>query len=177
VLALAGALVPRPGHALELDLLSLGARVRFDEKKVLGEQHPESFKAYDVEAIFRMPPFEKYSQAGWGIGLRLLTGAGILQGRDDTALVVSATPIIVLGSRDGRFNADVGAGLALFSQHRFAQQDFGGNLQATLTFGVSIPLYRQLGLGYRFMHYSDAGVYGQDTIGADFHMVVLNYRF
>ena len=162
---------------MELNLLSIGARVRFDEKRVLGVQHPESFKAYDVEAIFRAPAFEKYSQGGWGIGLRLLTGAGILQGQSDTALVVSATPIIVLGSRDGRFNADAGAGLALFSQHRFAQQDFGGHLQATLTFGASIELYRRVGLGYRFMHYSDAGVYGQDTIGADFHMVVVNYRF
>jgi len=27
------------------------------------------------------------------------------------------------------------------------------------------------------MHYSDAGAYGPHTIGADFHMVELIYRF
>jgi len=27
------------------------------------------------------------------------------------------------------------------------------------------------------MHYSDAALYGTDTIGADFHMVELIYRF
>lgn len=35
----------------------------------------------------------------------------------------------------------------------------------------------QLGLGCRFLHYSDAGVNGSDTTGADFHMIELRYRF
>jgi hypothetical protein len=42
---------------------------------------------------------------------------------------------------------------------------------------VGVPLYDRFGIGYRFMHYSDAGAYGANTIGADFHMVELKYRF
>ena len=38
-------------------------------------------------------------------------------------------------------------------------------------------LYKRLGLAYRFMHYSDGGLYGDFTIGADFHMVEIAYRF
>lgn len=34
-----------------------------------------------------------------------------------------------------------------------------------------------LGLGYRFLHYSDAGINGSNTTGADFHMVEFTYRF
>ena len=45
-----------------------------------------------------------------------------------------------------------------------------------LTLGLGIPLYKKLGVGYRFMHSSDAGVNGLDTIGADFHMVEFIYR-
>jgi hypothetical protein len=91
--------------------------------------------------------------------------------------VVSGVPLLAFGSRDGRFSADLGGGLALISERQFAQQDFGGHLQFALTFGFAVPLYRQVGVGYRFMHYSDAGAYGTDTIGADFHMVELTYRF
>jgi hypothetical protein len=106
-----------------------------------------------------------------------LASAGVLEGADKTALVVSAIPILAFGSQDGRFTGDLGAGLALLSKHRYAQQDFGGPLQFALTFGVGVPLYRRVGVGYRFLHYSDAGAYGPDTIGADFHMLELIYRF
>ncbi|WP_074749335.1 acyloxyacyl hydrolase [Halomonas caseinilytica] len=31
-------------------------------------------------------------------------------------------------------------------------------------------------MGYRFLHYSDAGVNGPDTNGANFHMIEFSYR-
>jgi lipid A 3-O-deacylase PagL len=169
-------LAPWPSHAGDLDLLNVGVRARVGEKRVLGEQHPESFRAVDVVASIRLP-WESYSPSGWGVSTRLLGSAGILDGAGKIALVVSAVPVIAFGGQDGRFTADMGAGLALLSKHRYAQQDFGGHLQFALTFGVGVPLYRRVGVGYRFMHYSDAGAYGGDTIGADFHMVELIYRF
>jgi hypothetical protein len=172
------AVVPSPGWARDLELLNAGIRARVGEKRVLGEEAPESFREYDVTATFRLP-WETYSRSGWGWGLgtRLLTGVGVLRGADKTALVVSAIPILAAGSEDGRFTADLGAGLALLSKYHFAQQDFGGHLQFALTFGVGVPLYQRVGVGYRFLHYSDGGIYGHDTIGVDFHMVELTYRF
>jgi len=175
-LLLVCALAPLSACAESFELLSVGVRARFGEKRVLGEKAPESFRAYDVVASFRLP-WEGYSRSGWGVGSRLLTGAGLLRGAGKNALVVSATPVLAFGSQDRRFTADMGAGLALFSAHRFAQQDFGGPLQFTLTFGFGVPLYGPVGVGYRFMHYSDAGAYGDHTIGADFHMIELTYRF
>jgi len=159
-----------------VELLSVGVRGRVGEKRVLGKEAPESFRAYDVVATFRLP-WQRYSASGWGVGTRMLTSAGVLQGAGETALVVSAIPVVAFGSQDGRFTFDFGAGLALVSEHRFAQQDFGGPLQGALTFGAGIPLYRQFGVGYRFQHYSDAGAYGPDSIGVDFHMVEFTYRF
>jgi hypothetical protein len=170
------ALVSSPSAATNLDLLSVGVRARVGEKRVLGKEAPESFRAYDIVASFRLP-WQRYSPSGWGVGTRLLTSAGVLQGAGKTALVVSAIPVLAFGSQDGRFTFDFGAGLALISEHRYAQQDFGGPLQGALTFGAGIPLYRQLGVGYRFQHYSDAGAYGPDSIGVDFHMVEFTYRF
>jgi hypothetical protein len=91
--------------------------------------------------------------------------------------VVSLIPVLALGTQGGRFTLDLGMGLALLGRHRYAQQDFGGPAQFALTAGASVPLHERVGVSYRFLHYSDARAYGRGTIGADFHMIELNYRF
>jgi hypothetical protein len=159
-----------------VDVLNAGVRVRFDDETVLGENQPESFNQFDVFANLQLPWQHRYA-SGWGWSLRLLASAGIMQGAEESGFVASGVPLLVFGSEDGRFSADVGAGLALLSRHRYALQDYGGPVQAALTFAVTLPLYRRAGIGYRFMHYSDAGWYGDETTGADFHMVELLYRF
>jgi hypothetical protein len=178
------ALVPAVGlvfastasRASDVELLNIGIRVRVGEKRVLGEQHPESFRAYDLFTTIRLPWEERFA-TGWPVGLRVLASAGVLQGADKTALVVSAIPVLAFGLPDWRFTLDLGAGLAFMSRHHYAQQDFGGPVQAALTLGFSVPLYERIGVGYRFLHYSDGGAYGSGTIGADFHTIELLYRF
>ncbi len=95
------------------------------------------------------------------MGTRVLTSAGYLEGAGSGALVVSVLPVVALGTRDGRFTVDLGAGVAVLSQSNFANQDFGGPVQGALTFGVGVPVYKRFGVGYRFMHYSDWGAYGE----------------
>jgi hypothetical protein len=85
--------------------------------------------------------------------------------------------MVALGSEDRRFFLDGGAGVALLSKYQFGTQDYGGPFQFALTAGAGFPIYKRLGLGYRFLHYSDAGLDGPDTIGADFHMVEFRYSF
>jgi len=169
-------LAPWPGRAENMRWLSIGVRGGFSSADVLGDVAPEEFEAYDAVASFVLP-LERYSASGWGVGTRLLAGAGVLRGAGDTALVVSLIPALALGSRDGRFSLDLGAGGALLSRHQFGTQDFGGPFQFALTLGAGFPIYRRLGLGYRFQHYSDAAINGSDTTGADLHMVELTYRF
>jgi len=156
--------------------LGASARLRVDDKRVIGKKQPQSFKEYDLMVTRRLP-WEERSDSGWGLDARVLLSAGLMQGGDKTALVASVVPVLAFGTRDGRFSLDGGLGLALLSEHRFEQQDYGGPVQFALTVGLDLPLYGKLGAGYRFVHYSDAGVYGSDTIGADFHMVELTCRF
>jgi hypothetical protein len=114
--------------------------------------------------------------SGWGVGTRLMASTGILRGTGENALVTSLIPELTLGNEDGRFTLDFGAGGALLSKHRFGVQDFGGPYQFALTLGVSTPFYKKVGIGYRFLHYSDAGINGSDTTGADFHMIEFSYN-
>lgn len=168
-------LVPNLAYAEGLNLQSVGVRGRISEKTVLGEDAPENFKEYDVLANFDLP-WRNYATAGWGWGTRLMASGGILRAEGKNALVVSLIPELTLGSEDGRYTLDFGIGGALLSRHRFGTQNYGGPFQFALTFGVGVPLYKKLGIGYRFLHYSDAGLNGSNTIGADFHMIELNYR-
>lgn len=162
--------------AKDLRLLSVGVRARVTESTVLGKAQPESFQEYDAVVHIRLP-WEAYSVSGWGVGTRLMGSAGVLRGAGETALVASLIPMLAFGSQDGRFSLDMGAGGALLSRDRFGSQDFGGPFQFALTLGAGVPLYQRLGVGYRFVHYSDAALHGSDTIGADFHMVEFTYRF
>ncbi len=169
-------LAPTQSYSEDLDLQSLSMRARVSEHTVLGKVAPEEFEEYDVAVNFALP-WQSYSTSGWGRGSRLMASVGILRGAGEDALVVSLVPELTLGSEDGRFTLDLGIGGALFSRSRFGAQDYGGPFQFVLTLGVSAPLYKKLGLGYRFLHYSDASVNGPHTIGADFHMIEFNQRF
>ncbi|HEX6721943.1 MAG TPA: acyloxyacyl hydrolase, partial [Burkholderiaceae bacterium] len=130
----------------------------------------------DVMATIRLP-WETPLPMQWDLGTRLLASAGALRGADKTALVLSLIPVLAVASPAERFTLDAGIGFALLSEHRFAQQDFGGPLQAALTLGATVGLHERVAVGYRFMHYSDAGAWGNGTIGADFHMIEFSWRF
>lgn len=168
-------LAPGPSYSEDFRLLSISMRARISGATMLGEQQPEEFQEYDLAANFGLP-WQLYSESGWGVGTRLMASAGVIHGGGETGLVGSLIPGIAFGSEDARFFLDLGAGFALLSRHKFGTQDFGGPFQFALTVGAGFPLYKQLGLGYRFLHYSDAGVNGGDTIGADFHMIEFSYR-
>lgn len=165
-----------PQPPSKLSLLNVSIRVSVSSFDVVGSEAEEEFRAFDVAANFKSP-WGWYSQSGWGAGLRLMTGASALNGGGDTGLVFFLLPLLALGSQDGRFTLDMGAGGALFSRRTFGTQDFGGYFQFALTVGISVPLFWRLGAGYRFMHYSDAAIYGPNHVGADLHMLELIYRF
>jgi len=173
---LAWCIFPLPSWADDLRLHSVGVRAYVSGGTVLGEDSSEEFEEFDAVATFSLP-WERYSESGWGAGTRLMASAGAFRGAGETALVVSLIPVLALGSQDGRFTFDLGVGGALLSKHRFGTQDFGGAFQFALTTGVNVPIYERLGVGYRFLHYSDAGMHGSHTTGADLHMIEFTYRF
>ena len=134
-----------------------------------------NFEEYDLAAHIKLPWYS-YSDLGWSLGTSLMMSAGVLSGANTDALVMSLIPEITLKNDVNHFMLDVGVGSAVFSESRFGVQDFGKALQFALTLGISIPIYKNLGVGYRFLHYSDAGGYGPHTTGADFHMIEFHHR-
>jgi len=176
IMLLVSGLAAWPAHTAEWELLDVGVRAQVWEQRVLGKDQPEAFNQYDLTATVRMP-WAGRSWSSWEMSARLLASAGVIRGADDTAFVASAIPALAFTHRKVPVTVDFGAGLALLSQYQFGDQDYGGPVQFALTFGIGIPVYRQVGIGYRFLHYSDASMYGSHTIGADFHMIEVFYAF
>jgi hypothetical protein len=171
-----GLSVPVPAGADGLSLLSLSARARISNSTTLGQQQPEEFDEYTLAAHFGLPWQSKPSW-GWVVDTRLMASAGLMQGAGETGLVASLIPEIGLRHEDWPFLVDLGVGGALLSRYEVGTQDFGGPFQFALTTGANVKLTKRFGIGYRFMHYSDAGLNGDHTVGADFHMVELFYHF
>ncbi|MGH7310074.1 MAG: acyloxyacyl hydrolase [Candidatus Rokuibacteriota bacterium] len=166
---------PSPSQAEDLRWLSVGIRGGANGQRVLGGDEPESFRQYDVVTTLGLP-LSWYAESGWGVGTRLMASVGALTGGGDTAFLATLVPGIALGRRDSALAMDIGIGGALLSRYELGRQDFGGPFQVVFTFGLTVPIYGQFGLGYRLHHISDAGLY-DNGLGGDLHMLELTYRF
>ncbi len=171
-----GLLTPSFSYAKSLSLQSVSMRIRISDQTLLGQTATANFKAVDVSANFGLP-WKGKTETGWNVSSRLMTSAGIFQGEGEYALAISLIPQMVLWSEASRFSLDLGTGAALFSRHHFGVQDFGGPFEFALTLGITYQIDNKLGAGYRFLHYSDAGVNGSDTVGADLHMIEISYKY
>lgn len=176
ILLLLCAFAAPPAHAADWDLLSIGVRAQVWEKNTLGRQQPEGFEQYDLTAAVRIP-WEGRSGRSWSMSARLLGSMGALRSADYSGFVASAIPAVAFAHGKVPVSVDFGVGLALLSRYRFRDQDYGGPLQFAVTLGIGVPVHRRVGIGYRFLHYSDARLYGSHTVGADFHMLEFNYLF
>jgi len=169
-------LAPWPSRAEDTRLMSLGLRMGISGSSPIGEEEQSDFQQYDVVATFALP-WGSYSQSGWGVGTRFLGSAGALTGAGETGFIATFVPGISLGSKDRRISLDIGIGFALLSKYQFGNQNFGGPFQLVANIGVSVAVYKALGLGYQFQHISDAGIYGSDSRGVDLHMFEVSYRY
>jgi len=114
---------------------------------------------------------------GWDIGARLNASVGAIRSQGETGAVGTFVPALAISDTDNNISFELGAGLALFSKWEYGSvEDFGGPLQFVLDGGVNFRVYKHFGLGYRFQHWSDAGIYGAKR-GVDMHMIEFSYRY
>ncbi|NKB82275.1 MAG: hypothetical protein GKS05_10395 [Nitrospirales bacterium] len=135
----------------------------------------EDFEQFDVFAAMRIPGGWQYD-SGWEIRFRLNGSTGILQGGGNEGFIGTVSPGIVFRKPEWRLTIDGGPGLAFLSHENFGRQDLGGPIQIVGQGGVTIDIVSNLGLGWRFHHISDAGMYGTNR-GVDIHLFELSYHF
>ncbi len=168
-------LTPTPTLAAEFRLLNVGIRGGVDGPNVFGGDEKEHFQQYDVFATATLP-WDWRFDSGWGFSPRLMGTAGVLIGAGEAGFVGTIVPVLAFGPKDSILALDAGIGAAVLTRHKFGEQNFGGAFQVVVTFGLRVPVYRALGIGYRMAHMSDAKIYGEGT-GVDMHMLELTYNF
>lgn len=167
-----------PALAEESILISVGPRIGFSTKTpLLGKQQKYDFNLYDVAALFRLPWQSPLGDSSWKIETRLMTSAGAIEGGGDTGLMATLVPDLALSGWNGLVSLDVGAGLGFFSKYKFGVQDFGGPVQIVATAGITLNPFAHAYAGFRAQHFSDAGVYGPNSLGVDMYIVEIGYRF
>ena len=131
----------------------------------------------DVFWSWRSPLAWEFSP-GLDISGRLNASLGALHGQGETGGVGTLVPTIAFGDTDNRLSIEAGAGVALFTRWEYGDvEDFGGALQFILDAGINVRVYKRFGLGYRFQHWSDGGIHGDDNRGVEMHMFEFTYRY
>jgi Lipid A 3-O-deacylase (PagL) len=172
------ALICTPGLAEESTFIAIGPRIGFSDKTpFLGRQQKYSFSQYDIAALFRLPWQWPLGETDWKLETRLITSAGVLEGAGETGLMATLVPDLALSGWNGLVSFDVGAGLGFFPKYKFGDQDFGGPVQIVATAAVTVSPFAHAYAGFRLQHFSDAGVYGPDSLGVDMYIVEFGYRF
>lgn len=169
-------LVSPPGHAQDAGLLTLGPRVGVGGDSPLGEEQKEDFEQYDIAATFALP-WGWQGGSGWGLDTRLIASAGELRAAGSTGFMGTLVPDLAVSALDGGITIDIGIGAAFFGRHKYGVQNFGGPVQILATTGIGFLFYQTLFAGYRFQHFSDATIYGSDSLGADMHLLELSYKY
>jgi hypothetical protein len=167
----------RQSEPRAITLLRIGPRVGLSGKSPIGKDQKEDFQQYDVAATFGLPWGWQHQSTGVKLGLRLLTSAGQLAAAQDTALMVTVIPCLAFSSPGEAISVDLGVGPGFLTNAQFGVQNFGGPVQIAATAGIGLSFIPGLYTGYRLQHYSDAGIYGPTSRGADMHLLEVNYRF
>jgi len=164
-------------QAKPITLIRVGPRVGMSGKSPFGRDQKEDFQQYDVAALFGLPWGWQERSSGLKFDMRLLASAGELAAAQETSLMAALVPCLAVSSPNGEGSIDVGGGAAFFSNYKFGVQNFGGPAQLVGTSGIGLNLWPGFYAGYRFQHFSAAGIYGHPALGVDMHILEISYRF
>ena len=165
-------------QAAESTLISIGLRGGFSDKTpLLGKQQREEFRLYDVDAIFRLPWRWPLGAGKWKLETGLITSVGLLEAAGDAGVMATVVPDLILTGWNEIVSFDAGAGVGVFSRYQFGSQDFGGPAQFVATIGIRFSPFTHSYADFHLLHFSDAGLYGSDSLGVDLFVFEAGYKF
>ena len=178
VMTLAIAMTNPLSQAAESTLISIGLRGGFSDKTpLLGKQQREEFRLYDVDAIFRLPWRWPLGAGKWKLETGLITSVGLLEAAGDAGVMATVVPDLILTGWNEIVSFDAGAGVGVFSRHQFGSQDFGGPAQFVATIGIRFSPFTHSYADFHLLHFSDAGLYGSNSLGVDLYLFEVGYKF
>jgi len=135
----------------------------------------QNFRQYEVFASYRLP-WKFHLLPGVLLTTHLETTAGALTWKGETGFVGSFGPEVALEFFKSRFWIRGGSSVTGLSENVYGDHDLGGPFQFTSHVGFGFRVIDHLGIGYRFQHMSDAGIYNNNP-GLNMHMLEARWEF
>jgi len=136
---------------------------------------PDELESIEVFADYNYP-WSSYLLTGFIIGTKSSISAGFLTQGDDEQLLTTLSQLLVITNEGEDISFDLGGGIAFIGNNRVGKHDFGGIFQFNYNFGVTLlDLYKEISLGYRWFHLSDAGI--ENGQGLNRHTLEIIYNF
>ena len=136
----------------------------------------EDFLSYELFGLYGLPWYWKVGRnKNWIIQTMLSYSVGVLTQSDDSGFLATIGPVILLNHTPTGLIFDLGSGIALLSDEKIGNHDFGGSFQLTAHAGISYRVFQNIAVGYRFFHISDAGI--NNGKGLNRHLLELSHRF
>ena len=142
---------------------------------VAGQDRGGNMALTEAFATWNLPWQWEWGQT-WQLESRLSAAAGWIGGRGEDAFMASVGPNLALGWKGVPFSVEGGISPTVLSRHTFDRLNLGGEFQFTSYAGLNWHITPQVGLGYRFQHLSNAGLWRPNP-GLNFHAVSLFWRF
>jgi len=136
----------------------------------------EDFEQFDIFGSVRFPK-QYYYDSGWEIYFRMNGSLGALRGDGELGFIGTVSPGIVFWYPAWNISINGGPGLAYVSREKYGRQDLGGPIQIVGQGGLTYYVTDHIGIGWRFHHISDAGMWGSDNRGVDVNLFELTYKF
>ena len=154
----------------DMEDFALGFRLGLSDHR-----NEEYFRKYEAFLNWYLP-WAWRSASGWIVAPRIdFTGAA-LKGGGTTGFLGSIGPSLAVRKVGWILAIDFGISPAYLSEDRYGKEDMSGHIQFLSHGGVSLLPFRNLGVGYRFQHVSNADIQ-QPNPGINMHSLELNYRF
>ncbi len=112
----------------------------------------------------------------WSIRTSVEARLGSISGGGDTGVEGCIGPNARVGRQGFPVYLDLGAGIGGISRHKYGDENLGGPLQGFSHAGIGVELGRNIEVGYRYHHMSNANIYDTNP-GVNLHMFTIQYRF
>lgn len=139
------------------------------------EDDAGDFQQVDVFAG-RYLPWLWGSTNGVSFKPQVQASGGWLHNNSDNGFVGTLGPVIELQIRKFPVTLEGGASLSALSRSDFPQRNLGGWFEFTDHLGFNWHITKQLTLGWRYQHMSNAGIYKKNP-GLNLQMLSMSYSF
>lgn len=156
--------------ALDLRLESTGVRGAFSNPFNHARfYHTEAFINWDT-------PWHWELGRGWHLQTRLELTGGWMNGRGEDAAFGTVGPGFVASWKDIPIVFEAGISPTVLGREQFGNTDFGTVFQFTTHGGLMWNVTRRVGVGFRFLHLSNADI-GPSNPGVNFYSFGVGCRF